>query len=62
MLRDYHPEKLIVFSRDELKQSEMRMAGFDHPSLRYFIGVQKVIALSSDKVVEPVNIYYVVGY
>jgi UDP-N-acetylglucosamine 4,6-dehydratase len=38
MLRDYHPAKLIVFSRDELKQHEMRQAGFDHPSLRYFIG------------------------
>lgn len=38
MLREYHPQKLIIFSRDELKQHEMRMAGFDHPSLRYFIG------------------------
>jgi UDP-N-acetylglucosamine 4,6-dehydratase len=38
MLRDYHPQKLIVFSRDELKQHDMRTAGFDHPSLRYFIG------------------------
>jgi UDP-N-acetylglucosamine 4,6-dehydratase len=38
MLRDYHPKKLIIFSRDELKQHEMRMSGFDHPSLRYFIG------------------------
>lgn len=38
MLREYHPHKLIVFSRDELKQHEMRIAGFDHPSLRYFIG------------------------
>jgi len=38
MLREYHPRKLIVFSRDELKQHEMRIAGFDHPSLRYFIG------------------------
>ncbi len=38
MLRDYHPQKLIIFSRDELKQHEMRLAGFDHPSLRYFIG------------------------
>ena len=38
MLRDYHPKKLIVFSRDELKQHEMYMSGFDHPSLRYFIG------------------------
>ena len=38
MLRDYHPKKLIIFSRDELKQHEMRICGFDHPSLRYFIG------------------------
>ena len=36
MLRDYHPQKLIIFSRDELKQHDMRTAGFDHPSLRYF--------------------------
>jgi UDP-N-acetylglucosamine 4,6-dehydratase len=28
MLREYHPLKLIVFSRDELKQHEMRVAGF----------------------------------
>ena len=27
-----------VLSRDELKQHEMRVSGFDHPSLRYFIG------------------------
>jgi len=38
MLRDYYPKKLIIFSRDELKQHEMRICGFDHPSLRYFIG------------------------
>ena len=38
MLREYHPHKLIILSRDELKQHEMRIAGFDHPSLRYFIG------------------------
>lgn len=38
MLRDYHPKKLIIFSRDELKQHDMRASGFDHPSLRYFIG------------------------
>jgi UDP-N-acetylglucosamine 4,6-dehydratase/5-epimerase len=38
MLREYHPAKLIVFSRDELKQHDMRMAGFDDPCLRYFIG------------------------
>lgn len=38
MLAEYHPAKLIIYSRDELKQHEMRLAGFDHPSLRYFIG------------------------
>ncbi|RPI29457.1 MAG: UDP-N-acetylglucosamine 4,6-dehydratase (inverting) [Chloroflexota bacterium] len=38
MLSEYHPAKVIVFSRDELKQHEMRSSGFDHPSLRYFIG------------------------
>src|SRR5437868_11508371 len=38
MLREYRPLKLIIFSRDELKQHDMRTAGFDHPSLRYFIG------------------------
>jgi len=38
MLRDYHPKRLVIFSRDELKQHDMRAAGFDHSSLRYFIG------------------------
>ena len=38
MLREFQPKKLIIFSRDELKQHEMRVRGFDHPSLRYFIG------------------------
>ena len=38
ILQEYHPAKLIVFSRDELKQHEMRVSGFNHPTLRYFIG------------------------
>jgi len=38
MLDEYRPKKEIIFSRDELKQHEMRNAGFDDPSLRYFIG------------------------
>jgi UDP-N-acetylglucosamine 4,6-dehydratase len=38
VLRGWQPRKLIVFSRDELKQHEMRVRGLDHPSLRYFIG------------------------
>jgi UDP-N-acetylglucosamine 4,6-dehydratase len=104
---------LVIFSRDELKQHEMRASGFDDPSLRYFIGdvrdvdrlrrafhevdivvhaaalkqvpaceynpieailtnvmgarnvidaaldtrVQRVLALSTDKAVNPVNLY-----
>jgi UDP-N-acetylglucosamine 4,6-dehydratase len=38
VLQQHHPKKLIIFSRDELKQHEMRMSGFRHPNLRYFIG------------------------
>jgi UDP-N-acetylglucosamine 4,6-dehydratase/5-epimerase len=38
MLHEYRPNRLVIFSRDELKQHDMRAAGFDHPSLRYFIG------------------------
>ncbi len=113
MLREYHPKRLVILSRDELKQHDMRTAGFDHSSLRYFIGdvrdparllrafsgitvvvhaaalkqvpaceynpfeaiqtnimggrnvidaaidrgVQRVLALSTDKAVNPVNLY-----
>ena len=113
MLREARPARLIVFSRDELKQHEMRTGGFDAPNLRYFIGdvrdqdrlrramhgvsivvhaaalkqvpaceynpleaiktnilgssnvieaaldagVKKVIALSTDKAVNPINLY-----
>ena len=38
MLQNYHPKKLIIYSRDELKQHEMKVGGFNHPTLRYFIG------------------------
>jgi UDP-N-acetylglucosamine 4,6-dehydratase len=38
MLREYRPQRLVIFSRDEMKQHEMRAAGFGDPSLRYLIG------------------------
>ena len=38
LLKEHDPKKVIVFSRDELKQHEMQAAGFNQPNLRYFIG------------------------
>ena len=38
MLKQYRPKRLVILSRDELKQHDMRAAGLDHPSLRYFLG------------------------
>ncbi len=38
LLKEYKPAKVIIYSRDELKQHEMRQTGFDSPLLRYFIG------------------------
>lgn len=32
------PKKIIVFSRDELKQHEMQVGGYNQENLRYFIG------------------------
>ncbi len=113
MLKDFHPKKLIIFSRDELKQHEMQTTGYSDSALRFFIGdvrdasrlsramrdvdivvhaaalkqvpaceynpieailtnvmgarnvidaaidanVEKVLALSTDKAVNPVNLY-----
>ncbi|MDD5085613.1 MAG: UDP-N-acetylglucosamine 4,6-dehydratase (inverting) [Candidatus Omnitrophica bacterium] len=112
MLKKHKPKKLIVFSRDELKQFEMQQV-FNDPCMRYFVGdirdserlhrafmgvdivvhaaalkqvptaeynpteavktnvlgaaniinaaidneVKKVIALSTDKAVNPINLY-----
>jgi UDP-N-acetylglucosamine 4,6-dehydratase/5-epimerase len=37
LLRDYTPNKIIIYSRDELKQYEMAQK-FSAPCMRYFIG------------------------
>ena len=37
LLREYTPNKIIIFSRDELKQYEMAQK-FNAPCMRYFIG------------------------
>lgn len=39
VLERYNPRRVIVYSRDELKQSEMQqLPEFQHPALRFFIG------------------------
>ena len=38
LLKEKQPKKIIIFSRDELKQHEMQVMGFNQPNLRYFIG------------------------
>jgi len=55
MLDRCRPKKLIVFSRDELKQHDMRLAGFEHPSMRYFIGDVRDLGRLS-RAVEGVNV------
>lgn len=37
ILANYRPNRVVVFSRDELKQFEMQQ-DFNHPAMRYFIG------------------------
>lgn len=37
LLSDYRPKRVVVFSRDELKQYEMSQE-FDAPCMRYFLG------------------------
>ena len=38
LLSEHNPQKVIVFSRDELKQWEMAQQFKNHPKLRFFIG------------------------
>jgi len=37
ILENYTPKKIIIFSRDELKQFEMQQE-FDHPCMRFYLG------------------------
>jgi UDP-N-acetylglucosamine 4,6-dehydratase len=37
ILQEYKPNRLIIYSRDELKQFEMQQV-FNQPCMRYFIG------------------------
>ncbi|MDA9421462.1 UDP-N-acetylglucosamine 4,6-dehydratase (inverting) [Bradyrhizobium sp. CCBAU 53380] len=37
LLKDFKPRRVVVYSRDELKQYEMQQE-FDQPAMRYFIG------------------------
>jgi UDP-N-acetylglucosamine 4,6-dehydratase len=37
LIKSYKPRKIVIFSRDELKQFEMAQR-FDHDCMRYFIG------------------------
>jgi UDP-N-acetylglucosamine 4,6-dehydratase len=37
ILEHYQPKRLVIYSRDELKQFEMQQE-FNHPAMRYFIG------------------------
>jgi UDP-N-acetylglucosamine 4,6-dehydratase/5-epimerase len=38
LLEEKQPKKVIIFSRDELKQHEMQVGGYNQENLRYFIG------------------------
>ena len=38
LINNYNPKKIIIFSRDELKQSDMALDFDNHESLRFFIG------------------------
>lgn len=38
LLTEYRPRSIIIFSRDEMKQFEMKCQGFDSSHIQYFIG------------------------
>lgn len=37
LLEKYDPKRIVIYSRDELKQYEMKQT-YNHPAMRYFIG------------------------
>ena len=37
-LKKYNPKRIVIFSRDEMKQWEMAKIYKDHPNIRFFIG------------------------
>jgi UDP-N-acetylglucosamine 4,6-dehydratase (inverting) len=37
-LKKYNPKRIVIFSRDEMKQWEMAKLYEDHPNIRFFIG------------------------
>ena len=51
VLDKYKPKKVIVYSRDELKQFEMQQEFPDnnYPSMRYFIGDARVIIVNMEQ-------------
>lgn len=51
LLQRYKPRRLIVYSRDELKQYEMQQA-FNAPCMRYFIGDVRDRATDAPDVVD----------
>ena len=70
VLDNHNPRRVVVFSRDELKQYEVRNQFGNDPRLRWFLGdiqnvieasidagVKKVVALSTDKASSPINLY-----
>ena len=50
LLERYRPKKLIIYSRDELKQFEMQQ-DIDHPCLRFFLGDVR----DSDRMIQAMN-------